>query len=90
MKEIIVQVCAGTHCTMMGAMDIMDAIASLKELNHPALLNQAVKVEAVPCLDNCKQDAMGPVVKVAGQLIERADSESVMAAILSASAELQK
>lgn len=88
MKEIIVQVCAGTHCTMMGAMDIMDAIASLKELNHPALANLEVRVEAVPCLDTCKQDTKGPVVKVAGRLLERADSESVMAAILSASAGL--
>jgi len=34
MKNILVEVCAGTHCTMMGAMNIIDAIHSLEEFNQ--------------------------------------------------------
>lgn len=83
MDKIVVEVCVGTHCTMMGAMNIIDAIHSLEEIRHE--MGGAfceVEVCAIPCLELCRQGIQGPVVRVDGQVIHEAESESVMAAIM--------
>lgn len=85
MSKIIVEVCAGTHCILMGSMDIMDAITSLSEVRYDKVDSCEIEVKAIPCLNNCKRGKSGPVVIVDGQMIESADSESVMALIMNAS-----
>ncbi len=82
MGTIHVEVCAGTHCTMMGAMNILDAIHSLEELQHQMENPCDIRVEAVPCMNLCREQVHGPFVRVEGELISHAESESVMAAIM--------
>ena len=87
MASILVEVCAGTHCVMMGSMNIIDAIHSLEEFREEMDIRCRIEVQAIPCMDNCKQDAsvmdtQGPFVKVNGRLIEHAEAESVMAEIM--------
>ena len=82
MATIVVEVCAGTHCTMLGAMNVMDAIHSLEELRGETPGGCAVEVRAVPCMNLCGSDVHGPFVRVDGALLENAQSEAVMAAIM--------
>ena len=82
MSKIVVEVCSGTHCVLMGSMDIMDAIASLAEVYTEQGKICEIEINAIPCLNNCKQGKSGPVVIVDGQEIEAADSESIMAMIM--------
>lgn len=82
MSKIVVEVCSGTHCVMMGSMDIMDAIASLADVYAEQGRHLEIEVKAIPCLNNCKQGKSGPVVIVNGQEIEAADSESIMSMIM--------
>lgn len=82
MSKIVVEVCAGTHCVLMGSMDIMDAIASLAEVYAEQGKVCEIEVKAIPCLNNCKEGKSGPVVIVDGQEIEAADSESIMSMIM--------
>ena len=87
MAKITVEVCAGTHCVMMGSMNIIDAVHSLEEFRAQMGTPCAIEVKAIPCMNTCKQDGdeeahQGPFVKVNGQLIEHAESENVMAEIM--------
>lgn len=82
MSKIIVEVCAGIYCTMMGSMDIMDAIASLSELRHDLNPDLEIEVRAIPCPGTCEQGRQAPLVFVNGRPVYRADSETVMALIL--------
>ena len=83
MGKIVVEVCAGTHCTMMGSMDIIDAVHSLEEIRQGMENACEVVVTAVPCMNLCKKSVHGPFVRVDNQLIEQAESEAVMADIMS-------
>ena len=82
MANIIVEVCAGTHCVMMGSMNIIDAVHSLDEIRKEAAQCCEVEVKPVPCMNLCKDGAHGPFVLVDGTLIEGGESDSVMAAIM--------
>ena len=82
MGTIHVEVCAGTHCTMMGAMNILDAIHSLEELQQQMDNPCNIEVKAVPCMNLCREHVQGPFVRVEDKLIAHAESESVMAAIM--------
>lgn len=73
MKNVKVQICAGTHCTMMGAMDIFEVVDHINE-EYP---DQQVEVELVKCFGNCKAN-QAPVVVVEERKIISATSEKVM------------
>lgn len=82
MKKIVVEICAGTHCTLMGAMDIMDAVASLSDIQHEADPACEIEIRPIPCPDTCQNGRKSPMVRVNGQILFKADSETVMALIL--------
>lgn len=82
MKKIVVEICAGTHCTLMGAMDIMDAVASLSEIQHETDPSCEIEIRPIPCLDTCQNGQKSPMVRVNGQTLYKADSETIMALIL--------
>ena len=83
MKSILVEVCAGTHCTMMGAMNILDAIHSLEEFQADISGVCDIRVVAIPCMNLCRDTAHLPSVLVDVRRIILAEIESVMAAIMS-------
>lgn len=76
MKTVKVQICVGTHCTMMGAMDLYEMVNNIND-EYP---DQQVEVELVKCFDDCKTN-QAPVVTVDGKKITSATSEEVMALI---------
>ena len=87
METILVEVCAGTHCVMMGSMNIIDAVHSLEEIREDIGTPCKIEVKAVPCMKACKADTalekkQGPFVKVNGKMIKQAESENVMAEIM--------
>jgi NADH:ubiquinone oxidoreductase subunit E len=83
MGKIIVEVCVGTHCTMMGAMNIIDSIHSLEEIQRELDEDYCeVEVRATPCRKLCGGEVNGPFVRIDGEEIRSAENEGVMAAIM--------
>jgi NADH:ubiquinone oxidoreductase subunit E len=78
MNTIKVQICFGTHCTMMGAMDIME---SVNELQPELPEGTEVEVEAVKCFE-CRVAANAPIVTVNGERIMTATADEVLARIM--------
>lgn len=81
MPKIKVDVCAGTHCTMMGSMDIINSIESLIELEQLGKDCEVV-INPIPCNNLCEHGQFSPIVSIDGHMIKRADSETVMSEIL--------
>lgn len=81
MPRITVEVCAGTYCTMMGAMDIIAAIESLKDLQDIGAVRE-LDIRAIPCPGLCSQGQQAPVVIVNGQTVLKADMETIMSLVL--------
>jgi NADH:ubiquinone oxidoreductase subunit E len=77
MKTVKVAICVGTHCTMMGAMDIYESITEMKEEYQ----QQHIEVELVKCFGVCKSND-APVVLVGDRRITSATSEKVMETIM--------
>lgn len=77
MKKVKVEICVGTHCTMMGAMNILELIDDMKKEYQ----DQGIEVETVKCYQHCKENRVAPIVKINGDIIENATSERVMAKI---------
>jgi NADH:ubiquinone oxidoreductase subunit E len=80
MRTVKVQICAGTHCTMMGAMDIYEVVSNIND-EYP---DRQVEVELVQCCGDCKAN-LAPIVLVDGVRLTAATSETVMARIMKAS-----
>ena len=79
MKTVTVKICFGTHCTMMGAMDIMESVNEMKEEMGAEAVE--VQVEIAKCFE-CKVPANAPIVIVGDQQIIMATAEKVMAKIM--------
>jgi NADH:ubiquinone oxidoreductase subunit E len=80
-KTILVQICFGTHCTMMGAMDILESVNSMKE----EIQDYNIQIEIVKCFGDCKADH-APVVIVDQQRLNSATTDQVMARIMEVAA----
>lgn len=81
-KPILVEVCSGSECVMMGAMDIMESIEGLNQLKHQLRLKAPIRVVPVKCIGCCKEGNFSPVVRINGEVITRATSETIMAKII--------
>ena len=82
MKKLVVEVCVCTECVMKGAMDIIESIESLKKLKVQLRFNTQIQIVMSKCLGEAKHGAFSPLVKINGELLERANSETVMAKII--------
>ncbi|MCI8622723.1 MAG: hypothetical protein HFG26_03580 [Provencibacterium sp.] len=83
MKKITVEVCACTQCVLNGAMHIIESIESLKKLKVQLRMNAQVNIVTTPSLVEGKHSEISPVVRINGEMLEKADSETVMARIIS-------
>jgi NADH:ubiquinone oxidoreductase subunit E len=86
MGKISVEVCAGSHCTMMGAMDIVAALESLIDLQELGG-NCDVEIHVVPCSGACDHGKQAPIVSVNGHTILKADMETVMSLVMQSAKE---
>lgn len=82
MKKISVEVCVCTQCVLNGAMHIIESIESLKKLKVQLRMNAQVAIVTSPSLVQGKHPDISPVVKINGELIEKASSETVMEKII--------
>ena len=64
MKRLQVQVCACNKCIMMGAMEIMDSIESLKKLKVQLRLQTQIDVAMDKKICGCLSDDASPVVVI--------------------------
>lgn len=70
---LMVKVCAGTSCHLLGNQAIMDVLE-----NMPAFLRKQVEIGYTSCLGHCGQ---GPCITIGDKLIEHASPEKVLAVI---------
>lgn len=85
MKKINVEVCVCTQCVLNGAMHIIESIESLKKLKVQLRMNSQISIVPAPSLVEGKHSDISPVVRINGEILEKADSETVMAKIISLS-----
>ena len=69
MKRIVVEVCAGTACHVMGANSLITVLQSLSTAYKDTLL-----IRLTHCLSHCGQ---GPNVRVDGKLYNRVTPENL-------------
>ena len=76
--KVIVKICTGTLCYVMGGADLQ----LLEEYLTPELMER-VEVSGAPCLDYCNHDssAKAPFVKVGDRIISEATITKVVDAI---------
>lgn len=74
-KKIKVKICVGTQCYVMGNHELKDLKNQL-----PADLKEKVYVEGSVCLgcDNLTERKQPPYVEINGELIGKADFESIV------------
>lgn len=72
-----VTVCMGSHCVMVGSMNIMTQLEELKE-SMPEI---NLELDMVKCLGGCKE-GKAPVVIIDGEMIKGASSQDIMAKIM--------
>ncbi len=71
-----VKVCMGTHCTMLGNLNLHDNIEELQK-KYPG----EIDLENVKCLKACERGG-APVVSINGEIREKAKSEEIISEIL--------
>ncbi len=79
MKPVTVQICVGTHCTMMGAMDMYELLQNMQQSMEEKGLE--ITIDLVRCFGDCKANE-APVVVVNDKKIVSATSEKVMEYIM--------
>lgn len=77
-KKIKVSICTGTACYVMGASELLLLSESL-----PENLRDAVEIEGIPCIEQCRSIAekRPPYVEVDGDLISAATLQAVISKI---------
>ncbi|MBC8611011.1 NADH-quinone oxidoreductase%2C E subunit [uncultured Ruminococcus sp.] len=82
MKRLQVQVCACNKCIMMGAMEIMENIESLKKLKVQLRLQTQIDLIMDKKICGDLSDDAAPVVIINDEVIEQATPEIVMEKIV--------
>ncbi|TCL37611.1 thioredoxin-like protein [Anaerospora hongkongensis] len=70
MEKLLVEICAGTACLLLGSQDLFAAIDAL-----PDNIRQQIDLCEVTCLHSCRQ---GPNVRIAGQVISNMKPDRLM------------
>lgn len=71
-----VVICVGSHCALLGALNILDTMEEL-EAEYP---NQ-IKVEKVKCIGSCDEQE-APIVKIDDEIIYSAKSHIVVSKVM--------
>ena len=82
-----VQVCVGSNCTLLGAMNILDQLDDLQEIiseNSDDYTEEVLEVEAIKCLGFCKgtEEKVAPIVVADGEAMIHATGQAVMEKIV--------
>ncbi len=82
-----VKVCAGSSCTLLGSMGILDQIDDLKDIISEDADNyndEELEVEVIKCLGFCKEtnEQVAPVVVIDDEPMFNATGQAVMEKII--------
>ncbi|RCW54653.1 MULTISPECIES: (2Fe-2S) ferredoxin domain-containing protein [Halanaerobium] len=72
-----VEICVGSHCSLVGALNILDTLEELQE-EYP----EQIEINRVECLDMCGDIKNAPVVKVDDDLITSAQTQMVISKVM--------
>lgn len=72
-----VQICVGSHCSLVGALNILETLENLKE-DYP----EQIEIKRVKCMDRCGDIKNAPVVKVDDELITSAQNQVVISKVM--------
>jgi len=72
-----VKICVGSHCSLVGALNILDTLEELKE-EYP----EQIQIEKFECMDRCDDIKKAPVVKVDDDLITSAKTQIVISKVM--------
>lgn len=83
---MIIRICAGSSCTMMGSGGIIDAVEEVREMLEDGQFESSgkeLRLNVVKCLAFCKQDkTLCPVVEIDGEVMLKASTNAVMERIM--------
>ncbi|MFP4020240.1 MAG: (2Fe-2S) ferredoxin domain-containing protein [Halanaerobium sp.] len=71
------EICVGSHCSLVGALNILDTLEELQE-EYP----EQIQIERVECMDRCEDIKKAPIVKVDDELITSAQNQMVISKIM--------
>ncbi len=81
-----VKVCMGSHCTLLGAMNILDQVEDLKNLisEDDNYNDEELEIDVLKCPGYCKnaKDNISPVVIIDDEVVFNATSQIVMEKIM--------
>jgi NADH:ubiquinone oxidoreductase subunit E len=72
-----VEICAGSHCSLVGGLNILETLEELQE-EYP----EQIQIERVECMDRCEDIKNAPVVKVDDDLITTAQTQIVISKVM--------
>jgi len=76
-KMVKVEICVGSHCSLVGALNILETLEKLQE-EYP----EQIQIERVECMDMCENIKKAPVVKVGAELITSAQTQMVISKVM--------
>lgn len=83
---MIIRICAGSSCTMMGSGGIIDAVEEVQEMLQDGQFENSgkeLRLNVVKCMSICKQDKnLCPVVEIDGEVMLKASTHAVMEKIM--------
>ncbi|MFN2341410.1 MAG: NAD(P)H-dependent oxidoreductase subunit E [Halanaerobium sp.] len=72
-----VEICAGSHCSLVGGLNILETVEELQE-EYP----DQIEIQRVECMDKCFDMKNAPVVKVDDELITGAQTQVVISKVM--------
>lgn len=72
-----VEICVGSHCSLVGALNILETLEELQE-EYP----EQLEIKRVECMDRCEDIKNAPVVRVDDDLITSAQTQVVISKVM--------
>ncbi|PUU93130.1 MAG: hypothetical protein CI948_307 [Halanaerobium sp.] len=76
-KLVKVEICAGSHCSLVGALNILETLEEL-QTEYPG----QIQIEKVECMDMCDDIKNAPVIRVNDDLITSAQTQMVISKVM--------
>lgn len=74
MKNLNIDICCGTRCTMMGAIDLLEKAESFKSV----FPDDNISIRAIPCTQECKGQKVAPIIIIDNQKITNTTPQKLM------------
>jgi NADH:ubiquinone oxidoreductase subunit E len=72
-----VEICAGSHCSLVGALNILETLEEL-QTEYPG----QIEIKKLECMDMCDDIKNAPLVRVDEELITSAQTQIVISKVM--------